>query len=574
MKTLKNILTGIGISALLLSSCSDEWDSHYSQQEQEFDVEGLTVINGEILDYLSSTAEYSSMYNLLDRTGILDSMKTRDQIFTVLTVDNQLLQVELDDEKYTAMSFISDLAFSPANMANGQRILMWNGKYLTITIDDNGTIAFNGSQTVKIIKLNDGYLYEINSIVNPPKSLIEHIQGLSDEYSMFRDSVLKYNAREFDRENSLPIGVDATGSTVYDTIWITTNSFFANAGFDIFSEANYGTVLIPFNDIVLASWAHAEERMKKWNLTDIPEMRPDSIARQFFYKVGFFNTALTLDQLNNGEEDLKSIFDSSNNKTGIRHIWRPGVQKVYTDQTVELSNATVYYVSYLQTPINTLIWRIKDFFWNYNNLRYEQKQEYYTFENLDEPIDDESGWLSSVTWTVDYARWMEGGMYSNGVFTCKTAQYKILDLEYTNQDGNVYVLDFKPYHFHWDANQNPAPAPYLIPPGTYNFAMALQQDARHAIDIYINGEPQASLAASSTDWNNYNYDRYSNGLYPFGYTGNDSKYGHDGGPLGVVTFTEEEGTPITITIVCTDLSGSTKPLPLYAWTLTPTEDCY
>jgi len=379
MKNFKNIGTAVLLFGFLFSSCSDEWDKHYSQKEQEVDTENLIVLDDYLLQFMRSEPDYSAQYELMEQTGVIQTMENREQVFTLLTVPNGIFDPTIDqDQVYVAQSFLTDLMFSPSNISDGQRILMWNGKYLEITIDQHGGISFNGTRVTKIIKLNDSYIYELEEMVFSPRSLIEVIENLSDEYSMFRDSVLVRNVKTFDKENSLPIGVDPTGNTVYDTVWITTNPYFAEASHktNIFSEGINVTMLIPSNELVQASWDRAEAELAAWNITDHHEALPDSVLKQWFFRAAFFPTKLTREDFVE-DQDLKSIFGEQ---------WRTSVQKVNHDQPIEMSNGVAYYVTELKTPKNVMIWRLKDYFRHYMRLSAEQKEQYAWYcDNLTDP---------------------------------------------------------------------------------------------------------------------------------------------------------------------------------------------
>ena len=130
MKTIKYILSSI----LLISgiyACNDDWDSHYSQEEQVVNNVNITVVNKSAVDYLQSQPELSTMYQLFSETGVLDEMIEKDLLFTILVVndDNALSRaVVTDDRTFWAKSHISDISLSPSNLSDGQRVLMWNGK--------------------------------------------------------------------------------------------------------------------------------------------------------------------------------------------------------------------------------------------------------------------------------------------------------------------------------------------------------------------------------------------------------------------------------------------------------------
>ena len=77
--------------------------------------------------------------------------------------------------------------------------------------EDSGSqeIIFNSNCKVKkVVKVNNGYVYELDNVIVTPKSLLETLEGLSDEYSIFKNAVLSRNIKIFDKNNSLSIGVD------------------------------------------------------------------------------------------------------------------------------------------------------------------------------------------------------------------------------------------------------------------------------------------------------------------------------------------------------------------------------
>ena len=88
MKTIKYILSSI----LLISgiyACNDDWDSHYSQEEQVVNNVNIEVVNKSAVDYLQSQPELSSMYQLFSETGVLDEMIEKDLLFTILVVSDE-----------------------------------------------------------------------------------------------------------------------------------------------------------------------------------------------------------------------------------------------------------------------------------------------------------------------------------------------------------------------------------------------------------------------------------------------------------------------------------------------------
>ena len=69
MKALNYIL----ISACLLagiSSCTDEWDSHYTQKEPVINNVDVEIVDEPTLVYLQNEASYETMYGLFEKAGI------------------------------------------------------------------------------------------------------------------------------------------------------------------------------------------------------------------------------------------------------------------------------------------------------------------------------------------------------------------------------------------------------------------------------------------------------------------------------------------------------------------------
>lgn len=165
---------------------------------------------------------------------------------------------------------------------------MWNGKYINVSKvenEDNDTsISFNGIAVKKITKVNNGYVYEMEDYVETPKSLYELIEGLGDDYSIFREMIMERNQLTFDKEASKIIGVDETGSNVYDSIFTVTNPYFEAKDFNLMSESLSATVLIPSNDVVNQALTIARQNLQEWGM-----QREDSILRNWTFQSMFFN---------------------------------------------------------------------------------------------------------------------------------------------------------------------------------------------------------------------------------------------------------------------------------------------
>ena len=546
MKTIKYILSSI----LLISgiyACNDDWDSHYSQEEQVVNNVNITVVNKSAVDYLQSQPELSTMYQLFSETGVLDEMIEKDLLFTILVVndDNALSRaVVTDDRTFLAKSHISDISLSPSNLSDGQRVLMWNGKYINVSKvenEDNDTsISFNGIAVKKITKVNNGYVYEMEDYVETPKSLYELIEGLGDDYSIFREMIMERNQLTFDKEASKIIGVDETGSNVYDSIFIVTNPYFEAQGFNMMSESLSATVLIPSNEVVNRALTVARQNLQEWGM-----LREDSILENWTFQSVFFDKKLSKSDFE-ANIDLNSIFSKQ---------WRTTVQQVDLENPVSLSNGVAYYVTDMKIPTNVLIYRVKDYMRWYEYLSEEEKALYFdnenlTFDKMETKVSEWSGWP---------------GVFPNII-------NRVVRFKTTDAAIKEYTLNFTAFSYD---EKNKVTTPYKIPPGEYDLCLGFEQKMGHDVEVSFNGEYVGTVTASQLTKTDFHYDRGGQG-YPEGYDVNkatDKKktnYDRDGGKVGVITI---EGTePVNVVIKFHGINASK--CCFHHWCLKPTKNCY
>lgn len=546
MKTIKYILSSI----LLISgiyACNDDWDSHYSQEEQVVNNVNITVVNKSAVDYLQSQPELSTMYQLFSETGVLDEMIEKDLLFTILVVndDNALSRaVVTDDRTFLAKSHISDISLSPSNLSDGQHVLMWNGKYINVSKvenEDNATsISFNGIAVKKITKVNNGYVYEIEDYVETPKSLYELIEGLGDDYSIFREMIMERNQLTFDKEASKIIGVDETGSNVYDSIFIVTNPYFEAQGFNMMSESLSATVLIPSNEVVNRALTVARQNLQEWGM-----LREDSILENWTFQSVFFDKKLSKSDFE-ANIDLNSIFSKQ---------WRTTVQQVDLENPVSLSNGVAYYVTDMKIPTNVLIYRVKDYMRWYEYLSEEEKALYFdnenlTFDKMETKVSEWSGWP---------------GVFPNII-------NRVVRFKTTDAAIKEYTLNFTAFSYD---EKNKVTTPYKIPPGEYDLCLGFEQKMGHDVEVSFNGEYVGTVTASQLTKTDFHYDRGGQG-YPEGYDVNkatDKKktnYDRDGGKVGVITI---EGTePVNVVIKFHGINASK--CCFHHWCLKPTKNCY
>lgn len=543
---------------LCLVSCSDVWDDHYDGKGNFGTDAEVEVVNMTTAEYLQSDTELSSLYKLLTDTKLFSKLNSAEQLSTLVAVPDGDMKMdktradgaEVDEETlYKAESYVSDAFLSPVNITDGQRLLMWNGKYIQISIVD-GKTSFNKAPVKKIIKTTNGYIYKLASDLVVPKSLYETISMLGDKYSRFRDMILSRNEKVFDEEKSIPIGVDNTGATVYDSVFTVRNPYFEQRGFNIMSEANNATLFIPSNDLVDAALSQAKANLKAWHME-----RADSVLENWIFQSAIFNERYTPEDLTDPEQiDFKSALGKQ---------WRITVNTVDTSNPIEMSNGLAYYVTELKIPTNVLIYRLKDFFYHYADISAADQERFFKLDNLDflqvkEAVAPWSGWPGVFP------------KISNIIL-----RFQLADAMSENPSG-AFTFDFTPFRYQVDGTGYKVDE-YLVPPGEYEFFIGCEQKVGYDLEVYFNDVFQKKITKSEFTKSTFHYDRGGGG-YPEGYDTKKatdkkkSNYDRDGGKVGTVTITGTEAKPVKITFKSTRATGGKQ--IFHHWCLKPTSNCY
>lgn len=569
MKGINKILILL-LGVFAVTSCSDlDDDNHYSNSQTEIQNDELRIVDVSSEDYIKSRSDLSDMNALFEQDSIYDQLRAKDQVSTLLVVTNNNFQSpSVDKLDYVAKSHVSDIAISPVNMHDGERLMMWHGKYVSIDIDSLGQqghivnhIMLNNAAVKEAIKTNDGYVYVISDMITTPTSLFDYIQNLDDNYSEFKNLVLNSGEYIFDKANSKPIGVNEQGNTVYDSVFIYHNDFFSAKDFDMNSESLTATMLLFSNDVIESAMADANARLQEWGLD-----RNQDTLRRWILKAAFFDRKYSPSEIQTTEvADLSSIYDMQ---------WRTNVQKVDADNPIELSNGVVYKVTKLHIPTNLLIYRLKDYFYYYENCSDTEKEQYFRMFNMK---------FNSCTTEVDaWTPW-------SGVWPTIFNRVLILGKPDDVSDEQGFELDYTPVKLRDDGTITP----YKIVPGAYRLAMGFAQNMGLDIKVEVlaNGQsigvsPTITLGSTTT----YHYDRGADlkNSYPEGYDaayvkahGGNSKAGNyntDGGPIFneiVIPDINGDGSPVQLQfkITCENWAGKTS-IKMHHWCLRPTVNNY
>lgn len=564
MKDCKILIASVVVS-IGLYACSDEWDSHYSKQEAVVENMNIQLVDEPVSEFLEKEAEYKDMYQLFEEAGVINTVKEKELLYTMMVVNNGKTIDAETDKAFLAQAHVTDAYLSPSSLQDGQRLLMWNGKYVTVSKPEANLsrssvqeIYFNGAKVKRVIQTNNAFIYELEDYINTPKSLMEYLESLPDEnYSLFKQMVFARTEKKFDKSSSTPIGIDQTGNTVYDSVFTVQSQYFKDKKLDVYSEAIHATLLVPNNDLVKAALNEAHEKLQHWGL-----QREDSILENWIFQTAFFKEQYEKEAFEDPNKiDLYSIFNQQ---------WRTTVNKVDHNNPIQLSNGVAYKITSLKIPTNKiLIWRFKERFETLDLLTEDQIKEFYYPDYVYNGQYDKDFGENLKLNRVKFNCFPNPGYFQPNP-NWPQLRYGILILN--ARDANKpATFKFKCYQMVDDpaSPTGKTPKAYLFPPGEYTFYMGFH-GAHSKVDatFYINGEEIAKKTKSQIS--GINFDRDGGGYNELYYHKN---YDRDGGEI-CKSFIIPEGDPIEIEVTIELPIGTTASMEPLCWCFRPTENNY
>lgn len=332
----KRIFLFIMIILVGLGACKDEWDEHYNRESAT----GESVTDG-LGEYLTLQEKYSGYVKFLKETGVWDTLSA-NQILTVWAVadenmpsDGELAQYSAREKKQIALNMMNYMPIYYPKFEVGKKIQTMAGKNIYMNVDNEG-YTLDGVQVISTNQVcKNGVVHEIGGVIFPRKNLYEYIESLPDNYSMMRDSLLVRNDTVFDIENSFPVGVDPTGNTIYDSVFIIRNDFIGS----IRSEEVANTLMLCDNESIVAAFGEMKDYLLADTLAkDLKEEMNDWWLKALIYP----------DKIVDYDKD-KSIYSI------FRKHWRTDIQLVDRAGVIMVSNGVVYPVDKFVFPKSSLL---------------------------------------------------------------------------------------------------------------------------------------------------------------------------------------------------------------------------
>ena len=483
-------------SALLLggwlTACSDAWDDHFDDSTLATTQE-VEVFKGDVSAYLASQPSLSRMAAAYADADSL--LRQANGVTVVVTPDGNIGRALTAQE---SRNLISDVAFAPSSLIDGNGIYMLSGKNLWVTTGDDGRTMLNEKNIEKVVKTDDGFVYYVDGFITVEPSLYEFIQSLGDDYSLFKALIAEFEETYFDASASTPIGVDAMGNTIYrDSVIAVRNSIMDRYNinglptWDMRSESYQSTVFIPNNDLIEKAYYSALDSIPVWlNRAVTPQ---DSLKfRKWMLAACFADRRLSEDEVAPSYEGqyanvggyIREIDETTDTEKYTEYEaaqWKPSVQTVSTD-AVTLSNGLAYFLTDFRIPNHIVIYRAKSRF-------------YQTFAALTAA---QQGWNSSTHQPIEggYFKWINWRdplivNEAQGAFelssTLPTIYYHVLTAVPTEEAfADTLPCAVEYVGLYYNANdRNYGLAEVRLPAGEYYLRMGFKHSLRYSLSVYF-----------------------------------------------------------------------------------------
>jgi len=237
-----------------VSSCTENWDSHYAAVTAE-----KSDLN--LYEYISQDPSLSTFTTMLQLAGY-DTILNKSQTYTVWAPVNTALQdVNLNDTskvKELVENHIARFSYTTSGVSSKSIFMLANK--IIVFAGSGTTYTFGGKNIIKSnIGTENGIIHYVENYVPYLPNIWEFIGKTAG-----LDSLKKYlysNSKEtFDLAASgKDIGTDANGQLLYDSVFTITNKILNRLG-NLNKEDSLYTAILPDND----AWIDAYNRIKPY----------------------------------------------------------------------------------------------------------------------------------------------------------------------------------------------------------------------------------------------------------------------------------------------------------------------
>ncbi|NLV39550.1 MAG: hypothetical protein GXY66_10155 [Bacteroidales bacterium] len=597
MKTTHSKIIGFYLTFFLLYSCQNAWEEHYLPEAVSS--EKMEVFQGDAMSFIQSSKDLSLLSGLMESYGISSGIAP-DGGYTFIVYSDAVMQNRpAGNDSLLVLNCVSDLALPPSRLKEGFGIYTRLGKNIWVYERDS-CLYLDEVKISRSVKVDNGYVYYVEGLIPIRQSIYDYLKQLGPDYSRFVALVERFEERYFDKEKSIPIGIDPMGNTTYDTVWSVRNTLmdrYTAEGlkyWDMRSEDFVSTMFIPSNDLIDQAIQAALDSIPIWLARDTTAADRAKFER-WIVRACFADRRLSDEEVSPqapafdcvGAHQL--IIDQSQDVMKYQRIeparWNPAIQTADFSSPVALSNGKAYYLNHLKIPNHVVIYRVKAKFYElWGAMTDEQKEQYFRWTNWVEPLivnDTQSEFTLTETMPTMYYH----------VLTAIPSEEAIADslVCSVNYDGLLYNSKTRKL------------TEVHLPAGEYYLRMGFKHSLRYCISIYFNDELLVEDMLLFAQGSNFHFDRGSVSDmdyfgsstigFPEGYSWRDwieknekaVAYDTDGYQVAIVNLPHSGNFTITIesndnSYLYTTVNGRSKnnvtQLMMYHWCLRPTTNNY
>ena len=348
---------------IVLGSCKDTWNEHYSFKETE-----SKYPVAKLAETLGGISEFSNFCKALENTLMCDKhgRPIEDMTYMKLLSDDQFLTVwapsnsALTDAEWEP--YIKKNKTDAENLEVGQKFIenhiarfrhtvgdtveskvyMLNGKAIRSHSAEIAGNPYHGSD--KNIRCSNGVLHVVQEQLPFLNSIYEEIE-VNPEFSMIYDFLRAYNNDSLDEDRSVSRGVDQDGNKIYvDSVTIFSNTILQALEALVYEEDSNYRALLPTNEAFQARYDEVYPLFKFNPSVDGADSLQEMNAKRYVLNDLFFN----MNQNTHVQDSL--VATTYNNRRPDFHVYyhpyetvndTVGIMQTY-EHKIACSNGEVY----------------------------------------------------------------------------------------------------------------------------------------------------------------------------------------------------------------------------------------
>jgi uncharacterized surface protein with fasciclin (FAS1) repeats len=280
---------------VLLASCENTWDEHFSGDNQVKDIS--------VWEEIVSNTEYSQFKNGIEEFGLQSYFQNSDSVISTKTV---FLPTNEAFDSFKASNFepteslilyhLVKSYFLLSNIDGNLKSQAQNLKFLYFE-ENEGKYTIDGVEISEVsTRLKDGIIYQMDEVLLPKPSIAEYLQ---ENASYFGNYITSFDSVIMDYTNSEIIEIDYENDRViYDSVYTVYNEF-KEKYFDVDynTRDTFATLLLYTDAQFYSALDLVADDLGYPSGQDLPVKWIEDVYFEYYLKTAFYNDLLTYNDL-------------------------------------------------------------------------------------------------------------------------------------------------------------------------------------------------------------------------------------------------------------------------------------